>query len=91
LSAIPDPLHPKQINIYYWDANGDRRGNIKLAGAQGLPLVVGIDDGSPDPGGPMIWGNDWDAGTIYQANDVVARNGGVWLERKAAWIRSPPV
>ena len=78
--AIPNPLRPKQLNIYYWDANGARRGNIKLANAQGLPyLVVGINDGSPDPGGPMIWSNAWNPSTIYFANDVVTRNGGVWL------------
>lgn len=78
-SAIPNPLRPKQINIYYWDANGVRRGNIKLAGAQGLPLEVGINDGSPNPGGPMVWSNNWDQAKLYHANDVTMRNGSFWL------------
>src|SRR3954469_19193973 len=40
--AIPNPLHPRQLNIYYWDANGNRRGNLKLADAQGLALSYGV-------------------------------------------------
>ena len=82
-SAIPNPLHPQQANIYYWDANGARRGNLRLAGAQGLPLVVGINDGSPDAGGPMNWFNEWDPTNVYLANDVVSRNGAVFLARAA--------
>src|SRR5439155_1103059 len=80
---------PQQGNIYYWDANGDRRGNIKLAGPQGLPLTVGVNDGSPDAGGPMIWANEWDASTIYLSNDVVSRNGGAWLAREASLGSDP--